>query len=81
MDKDQEIRARALEIAVAIIGPSHYLASFDWESRYSMPMSPDVLHKYEFVADLIEQDIRKGYGNETEHSNLFDRMKSFQSPQ
>jgi hypothetical protein len=61
MTQDQEIRAKALEIAALIIGQDNGMAALNGEKWYQEFPNYNNLGKYEFLATLIEQDILKGF--------------------
>jgi hypothetical protein len=74
---DQEIRAKALEVAALIIGQDKDLASFDMDGRFYEEFPKyNKLRKYEFLAALIEQDILKGFPIQEKIKYLFETKDS-----
>jgi hypothetical protein len=74
---EQEIRAKALEVAALIIGQDKDFASFDMNDRlYEEFPKYNKLRKYEFLAALIEQDILKGFPVQKEIKYLFETKGS-----
>jgi hypothetical protein len=70
---EQEIRAKALEIAALIIGQDKYIAALDWdEDRYQELPNYNKLGKYEFIATMIERDILKGFPVQEEIKYIFE---------
>jgi hypothetical protein len=69
---EQEIRAKALEIAAIIIGQDKDMSSIDSEYWYHEFPKYNKLGKYEFLAALIEQDILKGFPVQKKIKYLFE---------
>jgi hypothetical protein len=61
---EQEIRAKALEIASLIIGQSKPLSAYNWKDISVEPPPVEEIQKYECLAALIERDIRTGLPNQ-----------------
>jgi hypothetical protein len=69
---EQEIRAKALEIAALIIGQDKAISSLDWDGRYQEFKDYNKLGKYEFLAALIERDILAGFPVQDEIKYIFE---------
>jgi hypothetical protein len=70
---EQEIRARSLEISALIIGQNRDFSRYDWTDISSEPPPIKELKKYEFLAALIEKDIRVGLPVQDEIKYLLER--------
>jgi hypothetical protein len=69
---EQEIRAKAMEIAALIIGQDKAISALDWDNRYHEFPSYNKLWKYEFLATLIERDILAGFPVQNEIKYIFE---------
>jgi hypothetical protein len=69
---EQEIRAKALEIAALIIGQDKAISSLDWNRRYQEFKDYNQLGKYEVLATLIERDILSGFPVQNEIKYIFE---------
>jgi hypothetical protein len=69
---EQEIRAKALEIAAIIIGQDRAMSALDWGDRYHEFPNYNKLGKYEFLATLIERDILAGFPVQNEIKHIFE---------
>jgi hypothetical protein len=70
---EQEIRAKSLEIAALIIGQNKNFSEYDWNHISLFPPPFKEIRKYEFLASLIEQDIRAGSPVQDDIKYLLER--------